>query len=218
MRTSGIRALILGAVLLLATVALLPSPASATIYNFNEVYNVTGQTCSAGDCFFAWVPPSTLFLHAGDVVNLDVTFSTPTYTVGGATGSNALYAALLDTNYFNSAVGTPSTDSATSTETLPGYTGPAGINTSARTFPESDFYLAYASLAGPNSGFSVTGFNAVFDINNTDPNQIEFFAVETQLINTPTVPEPSTVGLTILALGFLFAMRKRLPQPLNRTV
>jgi hypothetical protein len=43
-------------------------------------------------------------------------------------------------------------------------------------------------------------------------------AVETQLISAPTVPEPGTIGLVMLAIGFLFAACLRFPHVLSRTV
>jgi hypothetical protein len=77
--------------------------------------------------------------------------------------------------------GTPTVDSSTSPETSVGYNGRVGVRTGPSTFTANDFYSAYASLAGPNSGFSVTGFDVVFDISNSDPNAIEFLCLERRI-------------------------------------
>jgi hypothetical protein len=113
--------------------------------------------------------------------------------------------------------GTPTADSSTSPETLVGYNGRVGVRTGPSTFTANDFYSAYASLAGPNSGFSVTGFDVVFGISNSDPNAIEFLCLETQLISAPMLAESGTIGLVMLAMGFLFPACMRFPHAFRRT-
>ena len=205
------RALGLSAVLV-ATLALTPTRAGATSYVYSATEDPTTATCVSGNCFIVtefWGPSGGPTLNAGDTVTLDVTFTSP-FIVGGANEQSAIFGAVLDTNYFNCAQSLPScgpltSDSATSTETLAGYIGPA-INNGPNTFPAPGFYTAYSFVDGPNSGFSVTGFDATFNINNSDPSSIYAIAVESQLTN---VPEPGTLGMLLLGIALMFGMRKR---------
>ncbi|HUL33390.1 MAG TPA: PEP-CTERM sorting domain-containing protein [Candidatus Eisenbacteria bacterium] len=175
----------------------------------NTALDPTSGTCGTpGNCLFIIAFDTGITLNSGDVVNLDVTFTSP-FSVPGATGQSAIYGAVLDTNYFNCAEGLPScapllSDSSVSTETLPGYSGPS--ITTGNNFAEPGFYVAYSYVLGPNGGFSVTGFDATFAIQNSDPSPIEAVAVESQDIDAP---EPGTIALTFAGLGFLFVMRKR---------
>jgi hypothetical protein len=45
-----------------------------------------------------------------------------------------------------------------------------------------------------------------------------FLAVETQSRSAPTVPEPCTIGLVMLAIGFLLAACMRFPRALSQTI
>jgi len=211
MRIPTTRVLGIAAALLLAPSLFWPAPAAGNTYSYsNNALDPTSGTCAGGDCFFIIAFDPGITLNAGDVVNLSVTFTSPFFVAGG-TSQSAIYGAVLDTNYFNCAEKLPSCQpllsaSATSTETLTGYSGPP--ITTGNNFAEPGFYLAYAFVNGPNPGFSVTGFSATFTINNSDPSPIEAVAVESQVINAP---EPGTMGLTLFGLALLFAARKYLP-------
>jgi hypothetical protein len=198
---------------LAVALAFTPARAGANTYTYSATEDPTTASCVSGDCFIVtqfFGPSGGPTLNAGDTVTLDVTFTSP-FTVAGATEQSAIFGAVLDTNYFNCAQGLPScgpltSDSATSTETLPGYMGPA-INNGPNTFSAPGFYTAYSFVDGPNSGFSATGFDATFNINNSDPSSIYAIAVESQVTNAP---EPGTLGLVLLGVALMFAMRRRL--------
>lgn len=209
MQSSLARSLAVITVVMLAGCMFLPSRVAASTYTYtNGALDPTSGTCGTpGNCFFIIAFDPGITLNAGDVVNLDVTFTSP-FSVPGATGQSAIYGAVLDTNYFNCAEGLTScgpllSDSSNSTETLVGYSGPP--ITTGNNFAEPGFYVAYSYVLGPNGGFSVTGFDATFTIQNSDPSPIEAVAVESQVINTP---EPGSIALTLVGLGFLFAARK----------
>jgi hypothetical protein len=216
----------------LAVVALLflgvflagPAPVAAETYTYTEVANFSSQTCGTvvtgavtqTNCFVAFLAPAGLVLNAGDVVNLDITFGTPaTVSAPGSNTQSSLFAVLLDNQYGNCHSATPTncfSDSTTWNTTLPGYSGPSGLSTTG-TFSLNNYFVSYAALNGPNSGFSATGIDATFDINTSDPNAIQFFAVETQTINTaPTAtPEPSAVVLSGAGLGLFLVFRRFFP-------
>jgi PEP-CTERM motif len=232
MRTLMSKVLVMGAAIVLAAMVFMPSRAGATgaTYNFTGVADLSSLSCGTvvtggvtqTNCFYAWdlnfSPPPlgpVLTLNAGDVVNVDITFSNPTtVTVPGSNFQSSLFAVLLDGNYAN-CQSTPSTcqpNTSTSTVTLTDYSGPSGLVTGPATYTNNDFYLAPAILNGVNSGFTATGFAATFDIDSSDPYTIPFIAIDTQTLDTAntTAPEPGTIGLMLVGMGFLFVMRKRL--------
>jgi len=197
---------------LVAAFLLTPPLASATTYTYTDLTaDPTTQICtSPGNCFVVIQAFAPLFggpgpiLVKGDVVNLNVTFTTP-FTVDGATGQSAIFGALIDTNYFNCngapVCSTPETlDSATSTETVIGENSGGPALTTGVNFTNPGFYSAVAFVNGPNGGFTVTGFDATFTIVNGDPFPLEAVAVESAAVDAPTVPEPATFSM--LGLGF----------------
>jgi hypothetical protein len=221
MLTSKIRALGAGAGLILAAVAWAPTKAGATTYTYTDTINpTTAFTCAGGGCFAILQTYAPIFgstgptLHAGDIVDINVTFSTP-FSVGAATGASAIYGAVLDANYYYCAgvpggtCVTPETsDLATSTETIVGENTGGPTIVTGNNFSNPGFYVAFAYASGPDPGFSVTGFDATLDISNSDPSPIAAVAVESELVPAAT-PEPGTIGLTFSGLGLLFALRKR---------
>jgi hypothetical protein len=217
MLTSRIRALGAGAGLILAAVALAPTKAGATTYTYTETINSTTATCGSGCFLLAVYSPFTgttgPTLKAGDIVDLNVTFSTP-FTVGAATGASAIFGAVLDTNYYNCAgVNLPAclpetSDLATSTETILGENAGGPTIVTGDNFSNPGFYVAFAYANGPDPGFTVTGFDATLNIVNSDPFPVTAVAIESELVSSPT-PEPGTIVLTFSGLGLLFALRKR---------
>jgi len=220
MLSSRIRALGAGAGLILAAVALAPTKAAAATYTYTETINpTTAFACASGDCYAilaAFAPFGSTAgptLNAGDVVDINVTFSTP-FSVGGATGASAIFGAVLDADYYDCAgvdlaACVPETsDLATSTETILGENAGGPAIVTGDNFSNPGFYVAFAYANGPDSGFTVTGFDATLDIANSDPSPIAAVAIESELVST-TVPEPGTIVLTFSGLGLLFALRKR---------
>ena len=195
--------------------------ASASTYTYTQTVDpTTAAVCgSPGNCFIilsAYSPFSNTVgptLEAGDVVNINVTFSSP-WTVAAATGQSAVFGAVLDANYYTClGVGTgtcqPETsDLATSTETIVGENAGGPTVTTGNNYAEPGFYVAYANVIGPNPGFTLTGFDATLTIVNSDPSPIAAVAVEIQAINAP---EPGPMLLTLSGLGLLFSLRKRFP-------
>ena len=100
----------------------------------SELRHRCHRRSDANELLYAWdlnfSPPPlgpVLTLNAGDVVNVDITFSNPTtVTVPGSNFQSSLFAVLLNGNYAN-CQSTPSTcqpDTSTSTVTLTDYSGP----------------------------------------------------------------------------------------------
>jgi hypothetical protein len=202
----SLKSILSGIALSVLMVVTAPGRASATTYTITETdVNPTPEGCNAaaGTCFISFAPTGLTRLNAGDVVDFDVVFSSP-FVVPAATKYNGVFAAILDDAYFNLPGSTSVTDSATSTESVTnldigGYDGPYNFSSGTDTF--TDGYIAYAYVPGPNAGFSITGFDAAMDINNTDPNGIYSIAIEYQAVGAPTVPEPSSSSLFGLGLA-----------------
>jgi hypothetical protein len=192
-------------------------PASASTYTYTQTVDPTTASCgSPGNCFIILTVYSPFTntvgptLKAGDVVDINVTFSSP-WTVAAATGQSAIFGAVLDENYYTClGVGTgtclPETsDLATSTETIVGENAGGPIVTTGNNYAQSGFYVAYANVIGPNPGFTLTGFDATLTLVNSDPSPLAVVAVEIQALNAP---EPGPIVLTLMGLGLLFSLRK----------
>jgi hypothetical protein len=188
------------------TIVMAAGRVSAQTYTITETnVNPTPQGCNAaaGTCWISFAATGLTTLKAGDVVDFDVTFSSP-FVVPAATQYNGVFAAILDNAYFGVPGSTSVSDSATSTESVTNlhigsYNGPFTFPSSTNTF--TDGYIAYGYVPGPNAGFSITGFDSSTTINNSDPNPVFSIAIEYQTVGAVQVPEPASWSMFALSLA-----------------
>ena len=205
--------------LALAGLALAPvlvaSAASATAYVENISASPSDLSCgSAGGmetCVAfteVFLPPNfgtgtylggsgIVYLHDGDTMTIDLSYTSPLLVPGSATESVA-FAGLIDYNGSQTSV---PTGGSTSYTTLAGYSGPASPATNLTSMNYAGAGGFGVTLGGNPGPFSTTGLTSLITITHGDANPIVIVEYGYQI----GVPEPATWAIMILGFGLVGA-------------